>query len=177
MALAAGRRHRGLWGRRRPRLVLRPAAHPRGDEMTAPSQEDVDVVTGVRIPATELEITAISGSGPGGQHVNRSATRIALQWNVRHTRALRDEQRTLVMARLASRLDGDGALRIVAGEYRSQQQNRRAAIERLVQLVARALVVQKPRKATRPTRGSVERRLTEKRQRSETKRRRRPDDG
>ena len=53
----------------------------------------------------------------------------------------------------------------------------REAIERLVQLVSRALVVQKPRKATRPTRGSVERRLTEKRQRSETKRRRRPDDG
>ena len=142
--------------------------------MTAPSQEDVDVVPGVCIPASELEITAISGSGPGGQHVNRSATRIALQWNVRHTRALRDEQRALVVARLASRVDGE--LRIVAGEYRSQQQNRRAAIERLVQLVSRALIVQKPRKATRPTRGSVERRLTEKRQRGETKRRRRPDD-
>ena len=65
--------------------------------MTVPSQDDVDVVPGVRIPAYELDITAISGSGPGGQHVNRSATRIALQWNVRHTRALRDEQRALVM--------------------------------------------------------------------------------
>ena len=144
--------------------------------MTASSQEDVDVAPGVCIPASELEITAMSGSGPGGQHVNRSATRIALQWNVHRTRALRDAQRDLVVARLASRLDSDGALRIVAGEYRSQLQNRRAAIERLVQLVSRALVVQKPRKATRPTRGSVERRLTEKRQRSETKRRRRPDD-
>ena len=69
--------------------------------MTAPSQEDVDIVPGVRIPAHELDVTAISGSGPGGQHVNRSATRIALQWNVRHTRALRDEQRALVVARLA----------------------------------------------------------------------------
>ena len=54
------------------------------------------MVPGVRIPATELEITAISGSGPGGQHVNRSATRIALQWNVRHTRALRDDLRAVM---------------------------------------------------------------------------------
>lgn len=144
--------------------------------MSTPSQDDIDVVPGVRIPASELTLDAITGSGPGGQHVNRSATRIALQWNVRTTRALRDEQRALVLARLASRLDSDGALRIVAGEYRSQQQNRRAAIDRLVQLLARALVVQKPRKATKPTRGSVERRLTEKRQRSEIKKRRRSDD-
>ncbi len=144
--------------------------------MSAPSQDDVDVVPGVRIPASEIVLDAITGSGPGGQHVNRSATRIALQWNVRTTRALREEQRALVMARLSSRLDGDGAIRIVAGEFRSQQQNRRAAIERLVQLVARALVVQKPRRATKPTRGSVERRLTDKRQRSEIKRRRRTDD-
>ncbi|MDQ8163041.1 MAG: alternative ribosome rescue aminoacyl-tRNA hydrolase ArfB [Gemmatimonadota bacterium] len=144
--------------------------------MSAPSPDDLDVVPGVRIPASELALVAITGSGPGGQHVNRSATRIALQWNVRTTRALRDEQRALVMARLASRLDTDGALRIVAGEYRSQQQNRRAALERLVHLVARALVVQKARKATRPTRGSVERRLTDKRQRGEVKRQRRRDD-
>jgi ribosome-associated protein len=66
-------------------------------------------------------------------------------------------------------------LRIVAGEYRSQQQNRRAALERLVGIVERALVVQKSRKATKPTRGSVERRLTDKRQRSDTKRGRRKD--
>ncbi len=144
--------------------------------MSAPSQDDVDVVPGVRIPAAEIVLDAITGSGPGGQHVNRSATRIALQWNVRTSRALREEQRALVMARLSSRLDSDGAIRIVAGEFRSQQQNRRAAIERLVQLVARALVVQMPRRATKPTRGSVERRLTDKRQRSEIKRRRRSDD-
>ena len=144
--------------------------------MSAPSPDDLDVVPGVRIPAAELELVAITGSGPGGQHVNRSATRIALQWNVRTSRALREEQRALVLARLASRLDTDGALRIVAGEYRSQQQNRRAALERLVHLLARALVVQKPRKATRPTRGSVERRLTDKRQRGEVKRQRRRDD-
>lgn len=142
------------------------------------SQDDaLDVAPGVRIPLDELQISAISGGGPGGQHVNKSATRIAVQWNVRTTRALRDEQRTWVLDKLASRLDSDGALRIVAGEFRSQQQNRRAALERLQQLVARALVVPRTRKATKPTRGSVLDRLSSKKQRSTTKQqRRRPTD-
>ncbi len=136
---------------------------------------DIDIAPGVRIPRAELELRAITGGGPGGQHVNRSATRVALHWNVRTTRAMRDEQRSRVLEKLAARLDGDGGLRIVAGEYRSQLQNRRAAIERLVQIVLRALVVQKARKASKPTRGAVERRLTDKRQRSDTKRDRRRD--
>jgi|JI8StandDraft_2_1071088.scaffolds.fasta_scaffold33585_2 ribosome-associated protein len=145
---------------------------------TSPQPADVDaldVAPGVRIPVAELDIQAIAGGGPGGQHVNRSATRIALQWNVRTSRALRDEQRARLLDKLASRLDRDGAVRIVAGEYRSQQQNRRAALDRLRLLVSRALVVPRVRKATRPTRGSVEQRLTEKRQRSQTKQQRRRD--
>lgn len=123
----------------------------------------------------ELVLTAISGGGPGGQHVNKSATRIALQWNVRTTQALRDEQRTRVLTQLASRLDSDGQIRIVAGEYRSQQQNRRAALERLQQLIARALIVPRVRRATKPSRGAVQERLTDKRKRAETKRQRRRD--
>ncbi len=145
------------------------------DALLSPEPEALAVTKSVRIPVTELELRAITGSGPGGQHVNRSATRVALRWNVATTRALHDEQRTRVMAKLASRLDGEGALRIVAGEFRSQQQNRRAALERLVSIVERALVVQPPRRATKPTRGAVERRLNEKRQRGETKRQRRSD--
>ncbi|MCO4099825.1 alternative ribosome rescue aminoacyl-tRNA hydrolase ArfB [Gemmatimonas sp.] len=135
------------------------------------------VAPGVQIPLAELQITAISGGGPGGQHVNKSATRIAVQWNARTSRALRDEQRERLLEKLASRLDTDGALRIVAGEFRSQQQNRRAALERLQQLIARALVVPRTRRATKPTRGSVLDRLSEKKQRSATKQqRRRPAD-
>lgn len=148
----------------------RPEPHPRSDRE---SPEGLDVIPGVLIPATELTVTAITGGGPGGQHVNRSATRVALQWNARTSRALRDDQRERVLDKLAARLDRDGAIRIVAGEYRSQQQNRRAAYERLRQLVARALVVPKVRKATRPTFGSVQERLSDKKQRSETKRQRR----
>jgi ribosome-associated protein len=136
------------------------------------------VAPGVAIPLAELEVRAITGGGPGGQHVNRSATRIAVQWNVRHSAALTDAQRAQLLAKLAGRLDGEGALRIVAGEYRSQQQNRRAALERLATLVSRALVVRPPRTATRPTRASVERRLSEKKRQGERKRdrRARPDE-
>ncbi len=133
----------------------------------------IDIAPGVRIPETELLLRAITGSGPGGQHVNRSATRIELRWNVRMSRALNDAQRARVMQKLASRLDSEGMLRIVAGEYRSQQQNRRAAIERLISVVSRALVVPPSRKATRPTRASVERRLDDKRRRADTKQDRR----
>lgn len=133
----------------------------------------LDIAPGVRIPESELVLRAITGSGPGGQHVNRSATRIELRWNARTTCALNETQRSHVMAKLASRLDSDGNLRIVAGEFRSQQQNRRAALERLTTLVSRALVVPRSRKATRPTRASVERRLDDKRRRADTKQERR----
>ena len=147
--------------------------------MSQPDPADgLTVAPGVHIPAAELQVSAISGGGPGGQHVNKSATRVAVQWNVRTTRALREDQRERVLLKLASRLDSEGMIRIVGGEFRSQQQNRRAAFERLQQLVARALVVPRPRKATKPTFGSVQERLSTKRQRSQTKqqRRRPPDD-
>jgi ribosome-associated protein len=134
--------------------------------------DGLSVTPHVTIPEAELQVQAISGSGPGGQHVNRSATRIAMMWNVRHSRALDDMQRERVLGVLGSRLDSDGFIRIVAGEYRSQLQNRTAARERLAQLVARALVVPKSRKATKPTRASVQRRLNEKHQRATIKRER-----
>ncbi len=140
-----------------------------------PEADALEITPQVRIPMHELVLTAISGGGPGGQHVNKSATRIALQWNVRTTQALRDEQRARVLTQLASRLDSEGQLRIVAGEYRSQQQNRRAALERFRLLLVRALVVPRVRKATKPSRGAVLDRLTDKRKRAETKRQRRQD--
>ena len=145
------------------------------DELLPPPPEGVQITPQLHLPLSELELRAMTGSGPGGQHVNRSATRVALRWNVRASRALTDAQRALLEGKLASRLDGEGALRIVAGEHRSQLQNRAAAIERLIALVARALLVPKTRRATKPTRGAVERRLTEKKLRSRTKRDRRRD--
>lgn len=135
--------------------------------------DGIPVASGVFIPLAELQVSAISGGGPGGQHVNKSATRVSIQWNVQTSRALREDQRERVLNKLGSRLDSDGAIRIVAGEYRSQQQNRRAAFERLQQLIARALVVPRVRRATKPTFGSVQERLSTKKQRSQTKQQRR----
>lgn len=142
-------------------------------EDASPEADGVIVTPHVTIPASELDFQAITGGGPGGQNVNRSATRISLRWNVRTTRALDDAQRERVSGVLSSRLDGEGNLRIVAGEYRSQMQNRAEATARLAALLARALIVPKTRRATKPTRGSVEKRLTEKKQRSNTKKDRR----
>ena len=127
----------------------------------------------VAIPRSELEYRASRAGGAGGQHVNTSSTRIELLWNVARTSALDDERRARVSERLATRIDGDGWLRVVSSARRSQQQNRDAAEGRLVELVRGALVVQKRRRPTRPTRASKEERMREKRKRSETKRMRR----
>ena len=127
------------------------------------------------IPRSELVYRASRAGGAGGQHVNTSSTRIELLWNVSRTVALDDAQRARVAEKLASRLDGEGWLRVVSSARRSQGQNREAAEERLVALVRGALVVPKRRKPTRPSRGAKEARLAEKKKRGDTKRQRRPD--
>jgi ribosome-associated protein len=135
----------------------------------------LQVTVAVAIPRTELVYRASRAGGAGGQHVNTSSTRIELLWNVRTTQALDEAARLRVAAKLASRLDGEGWLRVVSSERRSQGQNREAAEERLTTLVRAALVVPKRRKPTKPSRGAKEARLAEKKKRGDTKRRRRPD--
>jgi ribosome-associated protein len=125
------------------------------------------------IPRDELELKATRSGGPGGQHVNTSSTRIELVWNVASSPSLWEDERTRLLEKLAHRLDGEGQLRIVAQGERSQLQNREAAIARFAEVVAKALVVPKRRKATRPTKASKEKRLQGKKQRSELKRERR----
>jgi len=137
--------------------------------------DDLVVRDGITIPRDELRTRATRAGGPGGQHVNTSSTRIEVVWNVDRTRALDAEQRALVRARLATRIDADGDLRVVAADSRSQRQNRDAADDRLAALVRRALVVPRRRRATRPTASSVRQRLDAKRRRADTKRRRRPE--
>lgn len=135
--------------------------------------EDALVVsTTVSIPRTELAFRASRAGGAGGQHVNTSSTRIELLWNVRTTSALDADARHRVETKLASRLDGEGNLRVVSSARRSQLQNREAAEERLIELVRAALVVPKKRRATKPTRAAKEARLAGKRLQSERKRRR-----
>ena len=133
----------------------------------------LEISAGIAIPRAELEYRASRAGGAGGQHVNTSSTRIELLWNIRTTRALDDAARARVEAKLASRLDSEGWLRIVSSERRSQLQNREAAEARLTELVRGALVIPKRRKPTKPSRGAKEARLTGKKKRSDTKRQRR----
>lgn len=128
------------------------------------------------IPRDELSYRATRSGGPGGQHVNTSSTRVELRWSVRDSTVLTEEQRARLEQKLASRLDGEGRIRLVSSGTRSQLQNRDEVTERLRSVVARALEVPRPRKRTRMPRAAKERRLSEKKRRGETKRlRNRPD--
>lgn len=124
------------------------------------------------IPRDELELKATRSSGPGGQHVNTSSTRIELVWNVATSPSLWEDERARLLEKLATRLDGEGRLRIVAQGERSQLQNREAAVARFAVVVAKALVVPKRRKATKPTKASKEKRLQGKKLRGNLKRER-----
>jgi len=140
-----------------------------------PSQTETDgirVNESLVIPRSEVTMRASRSSGAGGQHVNKTSSRVELSWNVRESSALTDEQRERLLARLSSRLSEDGSIRIVASDTRSQLRNRTAAELRLAETIAKALIVQKKRKPTRKPRAANEARLSEKKKKSERKRER-----
>jgi ribosome-associated protein len=127
-----------------------------------------------KVPEDEIDFRATRAGGPGGQHVNRRATRVEACWNVRLSAALTDEERERILGKLASRIDKDGVLRVVADDERSQHRNKVLAKRRLRDLVARALRVPKRRKKTRPPKSAVERRLETKSRRGKVKKLRKP---
>lgn len=130
-----------------------------------------------RVPDDELSWRFSRSSGPGGQHVNTSDTRVEVSWDLATSSALSPTQRALALERLRTRLV-DGTLTIASSQYRSQHRNREAARVRLEQVVAAAIVPPRPRRATRPTRGSQRRRIEAKKRRGDVKRsRRRPGAG
>ena len=131
---------------------------------------------GLRIPSAELVEQFSHASGPGGQGVNTSDSRVQLSLDLATTSALDEAQRVRVLERLASRIAGT-VLTVAASEQRSQRQNRRAARERLAALLREAVVPEVPRRATRPTAGSRRRRLAAKRRRADLKQTRRPPRG
>ncbi|MGO2745756.1 alternative ribosome rescue aminoacyl-tRNA hydrolase ArfB [Microbacterium sp.] len=131
---------------------------------------------GLWVPASELVEQFSRASGPGGQGVNTTDSRVQLSLDLATTSALNDTQRMRALDRLAPKLAAT-VLTISASEHRSQRQNRVAARERLAELLREAIMPSVMRRATRPTRGSQRRRLDGKRRRSETKSaRRRPGD-
>jgi ribosome-associated protein len=137
---------------------------------------DLTVTASVVIPEAELSWRFSRSSGPGGQGVNTTDSRVELSYDVAASVALTEPQRRRALDRLTGRLV-DGVVTVTASEHRSQLRNREAAEERLVELVRAAIAPPpRPRRATRPTRASVERRIAEKKRRAETKRLRRSDD-
>jgi ribosome-associated protein len=133
----------------------------------------LEITPELRIPISEFEYRASRSGGPGGQHVNTSSTRVELWWDIAGSPSLTPEQRSQLLARLRTRLDSSGRLRLVSGASRSQLRNREDVTERLQQVVAAALAVRKKRKPTKPSAGAKAARLEEKRRRARTKQQRR----
>ncbi|MFP5256637.1 MAG: alternative ribosome rescue aminoacyl-tRNA hydrolase ArfB [Acidimicrobiia bacterium] len=123
----------------------------------------VRVTSRLAIPVEELQWRFSRSGGPGGQHANTADTRVEVRFDVAASPSLSEGQR----ARLLERLGAE--VRIVASDRRSQARNRQLALERLAERLAAALAVDAPRRATRPTRSSVQRRLETKRHRSQRK--------
>jgi ribosome-associated protein len=129
--------------------------------------ESIRVTRSVLLPLAEIEFRFSRSSGPGGQHANRSETRVEARFDVESSRALTDVQKRRVVARTGP------TIRAVAQDERSQWRNRELAVERIVEQLREALKVERRRKRTKPPAASRERRLEDKRRRSETKRMRR----
>ena len=121
------------------------------------------------IPRGELDVRVSRSSGAGGQHVNKTSSRVEVFWNIRTSKAVTEEQRTLLLSRLQSKLTSDGSVRVVASDMRSQSRNREIAEERLGEMVRRALAVRRKRKPTKPTRAAKEARLESKKRHSRKK--------
>lgn len=130
---------------------------------------EIVVTDRVRIPAHEVELSYARSGGPGGQHVNRTETKVLLRWNPFASAALNEQDRALLGQRLASRLTKEGDLLVVSEAERDQLQNVADALDRFVRLVRDAIRRPTPRKKTKPSRGAKERRLEAKRRRSHTK--------
>ncbi len=132
--------------------------------------ESIRVTRSVVLPVSEIELQVSRSSGPGGQHAQKSETRVVAVLDVDSSSALTETQKRRVIARVGP------LLRAVAQDERSQSRNRELAVERLVASLRDALRVERKRVPTKPTAGSRERRLEQKKRRSQTKRLRRPPD-
>jgi len=136
--------------------------------MQAMERESIRVTRSVLLPVSEIELRVSRSSGPGGQHAQKSSTRVEAVLDVEASTVLSDVQKRRVTGKAGA------VLRAVAQDERSQARNRELAVERLVEKLRQALAVPRRRVATKPTRSARERRLESKRRRARTKQLRRP---
>ena len=158
-----------------------PAAldrHRAGCEPARMDEGSVVRITGrIAIPLRELELRYVRSSGPGGQNVNKVASKAVLHFDLRGSPSLPAAARERALARLGPRLTRDGVLVLSSDAYRDQPRNRAAVVERLRALLAQAVAIPKHRRPTAPSTAARERRLAEKHLRSRRKRERgRPDE-
>ncbi|MFH0947065.1 MAG: alternative ribosome rescue aminoacyl-tRNA hydrolase ArfB [Planctomycetota bacterium] len=135
----------------------------------ASETEFIQLPMGVLIPVGELEFEFSRAGGPGGQNVNKVNSRVTLRFDVRNSPSLPERARGLLRQGLSSRLTSVGLLVMHCSKHREQRRNRREVIERFESLLREILTPRKKRRPTRPTRGSVERRLKEQKQRGQIK--------
>lgn len=137
------------------------------------SRRDLPVRGALVIPAEEIREAATRSSGPGGQHVNKTSTRVTLRWSVTASACLSASQRRRLREKLGTRLTRTGDLVVNCDRTRSRARNREFARERIVEIVSNALARQRPRRPTKPTKASRVRRRSEKVHRGKVKRTRR----
>lgn len=130
----------------------------------------IEVTPTLSIPETEITVSFVRATGPGGQNVNKVATAAQLRFDVANSPSLTDEVRARLIKLAGRRMTADGILVIEAKRFRTQERNREDAIERLVTLISRAGQKPKNRRKTKPTAASRERRLKQKGRRSQIKR-------
>jgi ribosome-associated protein len=130
----------------------------------------LEVAPHILIPDGDLSVAFVRASGPGGQNVNKVASAVQLRFDLAGTKALTARVKARLAGLAGSRLTDEGCVLIIARNHRTQEQNRREANERLADLIRRALIEPKIRRATKPTRASKERRLDSKVRKQRTKR-------
>lgn len=133
---------------------------------------EIRIHRSILIPSSELRESFVRSTGPGGQNVNKLSTKVELRWTPGTSSALSESQREYLLQRLAKRLTESGELIVSCDEHRTQGRNRDEAHDKLALLVRQALVRPKKRRATRPSRASVKRRLDSKKRRSSIKKNR-----
>ena len=135
----------------------------------------IQITPAIEINEREIQLEFIRASGPGGQKVNKVATAVQLRFDAANSPSLPDEVRRRLIRLAGKRITEDGVLVIHARRFRSQDRNRRDAIDRLIALIRKASIQPKPRLKTKPSKASKERRLEAKRRRSRTKHKRQYD--